>query len=68
MDQTGEFLPMNEAAKRLGISEFTIRGRIAAGELAVWVDPLDRRRRLLRRRDLDRYARPRRQEVEPIPA
>ena len=68
MDRTGEYLTLNEAAKRLGISAFTVRGRIAAGELAVWVDPLDRRRRLLRRRDLDRYARPRRQEVEPIPA
>jgi len=68
MDRTGEYLPLNEAAKRLGISGFTIRRRIAAGELAVWVDPLDRRRRLIRRRDLDRYAKPRRQEVAPIPA
>ncbi len=63
-----DYLPLGEAAKRLGISEFTMRRRIAEGEFAVWVDPLDRRRRLLRRRDLDRYKRPRPREVHPIPA
>jgi len=67
MDRSGEYLAFNEAAKLLNVSGFTLRGRIAAGELTVWVDPLDRRRRLLRRRDLDRYARPRRREVAPIP-
>lgn len=63
-----DYLPLNEAARRLGISEFTMRRRIAEGELPVWTDPLDRRRRLLRRRDLDRYAKPRPREAQPVPA
>ena len=61
-----DYLPLTEAAKRLGISEFTMRRRIAAGELSVWTDPLNRRRRLLRRRDLDRYAKPRRLDPQEV--
>lgn len=56
-----DYLPLGEAARRLGISEFTMRRRIAAGEIPVWTDPLDRRR------DLDRYKKPRPREA-PMPA
>ncbi len=60
MAEPGEFLAFNEAVKEFSVSVHTLRDRIRTGELAVWSDPLDRRRRLLRRSDLDSYAAPRR--------
>ena len=50
------FLPITEAAKRLGVSCFTLRRRIAEGELDAFANPLDRRARLVRTTDLERYA------------
>jgi excisionase family DNA binding protein len=67
-----EFVSMNEAARRLGVSDFLLRRRVADGSLDAWLDPLDRRRRLLRREDIERLATHRplapRKEQTPMPA
>ena len=55
-----DFIPLAEAARRLGVSEFTVRRRIASGELPAWSNPRDKRSRLVRVADLDAYAVPRR--------
>ena len=51
-----DFIPLTVAAKRLGVSTFTLRRRIAEGELDAFANPLDRRARLVRTADLERYA------------
>lgn len=52
---TGELVPMHEAAKRAGVSEATLRRRAAAGELVQYRSPLNRRERLVRLEDLERF-------------
>ena len=54
-----EYLPIGQAARLLGVSPFLLRRRIAAGELATFEHPLDKRVRLVARRDLERYPSPR---------
>ena len=56
---TETYVTIGEAARRLGTTGFTLRSRIRAGELPVYVNPLDRRGRLLAVHDLERYAAPR---------
>ncbi len=56
---TSDLIPMNEAARRAGVSEATIRRRIAAGELPVYASGFNRRERLVRLEDLARYGEPR---------
>ncbi len=56
-----DWVPLSQAAIELGLSRPTLRERVARGELMTWVNPADRRQRLIRRRDLVRYARPHRQ-------
>ena len=48
-----------EAAKRLGVSPVTLRRRVNRGELEVFTDPLDDRRKLLRVQDLEILRQPR---------
>ncbi len=48
-----EFVGSNEAAKRLGVAPLTLRQRIRRGELPIFLDPLDSRRRLVRTADLE---------------
>jgi len=52
-------LTIREASKAFNVSDFTLRRRIAAGELTVYTAPLDRRARLLDAGELARYAAPR---------
>jgi hypothetical protein len=47
-----EFIGSNEAARRLGVAPLTLRQRIRRGEVPVFEDPLDARRRLIRTADL----------------
>jgi len=54
-----DLVTLTEGAKRLGVSTFTLRRRIAEGEISAWANPLDRRARLVRAADLERYAAPR---------
>lgn len=65
-DRPSDLVGISAAARELGTTRFTLGQRIRDGELQVWVDPLDRRRRLLRRSELARLAAPRRQEA-PMP-
>jgi excisionase family DNA binding protein len=55
-----EFLSLGQAARRLGVSEFALRRRIAGGEIPVYDNPRDRRSRLIAVSDLEAYATPRR--------
>jgi len=60
-----------EAARRLNVSPPTLRKRIRRGELEVFTDPLNDRKRLVRVRDLEplRHPRPvRREEMVEISA
>ncbi len=66
-DRPDDFVGVSAAARELGTTRFTLGQRVRDGEIQVWVDPLDRRRRLLRRSDLARLAAPRPQEA-PMPA
>jgi hypothetical protein len=52
------FVILAEAAARLGTTRRLLARRIAAGELATYVDPLDHRRRLVAIADLDAYTAP----------
>ena len=58
----GEYIGSAEAARRCGVSEWTLRQRVRRGDVAVYRDPLDDRRRLLRVADLERLAAP-----KPLP-
>ena len=53
-----------EAARQLNVSPPTLRKRIRRGELEVFIDPLNDRKRLVRVTDLEplRHPRPARQE------
>ncbi len=55
----GELVPMAEAAKRASVSTATIRRRVAAGELPVYASSFNRRERLVKLEDLNRYGEPR---------
>ncbi len=54
-----EYIAVDEAARRRGLAPRTLRRRIAAGELPLYRDGVDRRRRLVRLSDLDELIRPR---------
>jgi hypothetical protein len=62
-DRGQDWVPLSVAARELGLSRTTLYQRVVSGELKTWVNPFDRRQRLLRRRDLARYGKPRREEV-----
>ncbi len=49
----GEMMTVQEAAGYLGVSRFKLARLIRDGELTTYTTPLDRRQRLVRRRDLD---------------
>ncbi|MDP9355881.1 MAG: hypothetical protein M3R02_11500 [Chloroflexota bacterium] len=56
---TTDLVPMAVAAKRAGVSTATLRRRVAAGELAVYASGFNRRERLVRLEDLNRFGEPR---------
>ncbi len=53
-----EFVPMKEAAARVGLSELALRRRVQEGRLPAYENPVDRRRYLIRLADLDRFLEP----------
>lgn len=62
MTEPTELLPVTDAARRFGVSEPTFRRRVRDGNLPLFADPRDRRRKLVRIADVDRLGSP-----EPIP-
>jgi excisionase family DNA binding protein len=48
-----EFVTMGEAARTLRVHPMTLSQRIARGQIRAFIDPHDRRRRLIRKEDLD---------------
>ncbi len=57
--ETTAYVSLDEAAKLRGMAARTLRRRAAAGELTLYRDGVDRRRRLVRLGDLDAITRPR---------
>lgn len=57
-----EFVTMREAQEILGVSSFTIWRMVRDGELRAYQSGTDRRKKLIRRSDLDALAKP-----KPIP-
>ena len=55
---TNEFVDVEEAAQLLGVTRFTISRLIRAGELTTFVSPLNRRKKLLRREDVEALRQP----------
>jgi excisionase family DNA binding protein len=55
---TNEFLDVEQAAELLGVTRFTISRLIRAGELTAYVSPLNRRKKLLRRNDVEALRQP----------
>jgi hypothetical protein len=47
MTARSDFVPLHEVPARTGLSYRALRRRLAAGEIRVFRDPLDRRRRLV---------------------
>ncbi len=58
-------IPLNVAAKQVGVSTTTLRRRAQAGELTLYTTALNRRERLVRADDLAKYAEPRPIAVQP---
>ena len=54
-----EYLNLKEAARYLGVSEIKIRRLVSKGLLKVSADPLDDRKRLVKKSDLDALRTPR---------
>ena len=54
-DSNGDvkWLNVNEAADYLGVTRFVMSRLLRLGELPFRIDPLDRRRRMINRKDLD---------------
>lgn len=56
---SNEYLNLKEAARYLGVSDIKIRRLISKGLLKVSFDPLDDRKRLVKKTDLDTLKTPR---------
>jgi len=56
---SNEYLNLKEAARYLGVSDIKIRRLVGKGLLKVSSDPLDDRKRLVRKADLDGLRTPR---------
>lgn len=64
--ESEELLTVQEGATYLGVSRFKLSRLIADGVVRSFITPLDRRRRLVRKADLDELrTRPMLIEVEP---
>ncbi len=60
MTENSDLITVTFAARRLGMSEPTLRRRVQEGLLTVYVDPCDRRRKLVRIAEVDLLATPQR--------
>ncbi len=56
---SGDYLNIREAASYLGVSDVKIRRLVSKGLLRVSLDPLDDRKRLVKKSDLDTLKTPR---------
>ena len=56
---SNEYLNLKEAARYLGVSDIKIRRLVSKGLLEVSYDPLDDRKRLVKKPDLDTLKTPR---------
>ncbi len=67
-----EFVPVDEAARRLKVSRPAMRRRVSDARLVMWTDPSDHRRRMIRGADLELLATPQpfaaREEGDLMPA
>ena len=54
-----ELIPLNEAAKRLGVSKVTMARLVREGRFAVYANPLDRRQKLVDAAEVAAATRPR---------
>jgi excisionase family DNA binding protein len=59
----GEFVTMREAQEILGVSNFTMWRMVRDGELTAYQSATDKRKKLIRRADLEALLRP-----QPIPS
>jgi excisionase family DNA binding protein len=66
MQTEGVFVGHREAARRLNVSQPTLRARVRRGDLTTWKDPLDDRRKLLRVSDLEDFLQPRPARQEQV--
>ncbi len=60
---SGEFMTLQEAADELQVSRFTLWRLLKDGKLPAYQSEVDRRRKLVRREDVEALKRPRR--VDP---
>ncbi len=60
MTETSDLITVTFAARRLGMSEPTLRRRVREGLLTVYADPCDRRRKLVRIAEVDLLTMPQR--------
>jgi hypothetical protein len=67
MDSDGH-IGFNEASRRFGVSLEVLRRRVQRGELTLYRDPLDDRRKLLKVRDLEAMRRPRLAKAKELTA
>jgi len=65
VDSAAEFVGVSEAADRLGVRIGTIRRLFRCGELESYVSRLDRRRTLVRVRDLESLRLPQPAAIRP---
>ena len=56
----GEFVPLVQAAKRLGVNRSALARLVKAGTLPVYESPLDRRKKMLAAEDIRQLMTPRR--------
>ena len=56
---SNEYLNLKEAARYLGVSDIKIRHLISNGLLKVYLDPLDDRKRLVKKSELNNLKTPR---------
>jgi len=61
-----DFLTLTRAAETIGCSRPTLRSRIRSGDLVMWMNPADRRQRLISSQDLAQFRQP--QPAPPIEA
>ncbi len=61
MDSENEFVTMAEARVILGVSNYTIWRMVRDGEVTAYQSAVDRRRKMIRRADLDSL-----QELRPV--
>ena len=55
MSQLSEFVPLAQVARLTGLHPRAVDRRIAEGVVQLFVDPFDRRRRLVHREDVQRF-------------